>query len=104
MKLRALLSSNGEGTVKGLKFREGSRSFTIGEVHLRTNLPLLQISLDSIEDLKCTHKEYEFHLVIKGLKVNAPEGEFSVDELTINSFMELKEFILELKGILKSKN
>lgn len=103
MKIKALLNSSGEGFLKGLKFREGSRTFSLGEVQLRTNLPLLKVSLDSIESINCTHKEYEFHMVIKDLKVIAPEGEFSVEELTIESFMELKEFLLEIKGLIPRK-
>lgn len=102
MKLKALLSSSGEGTVKGLKFREGSKSLTIGEVQLRTNLPLMEFNLDSIESLECTHKEYKLNLAIKDLKISAYGEEFSVDELNIESFLELKVFVMELKGIVKA--
>lgn len=99
MKLRALLSSNGEGVVKGIKFKEGSKIFTLGEVKLRTTIPLLELKLDSIESLQLNHKEYEFDLTIKDLKIVVLNNEFSVEEISIQSFMELKEFILELKGI-----
>lgn len=99
MKIRALLSSKGDGILKGLKFREGSKSLTIGEVRLRTNLPLMELKLDSIESFECSHKEYEFNLVIKDLKICASGNEFVVEELTIESFLELKQFVLEIKGI-----
>ena len=102
MKLKALLNSKGEGSLKGLTFRVGSKTLTIGEVRLRTNLPLLELNLDSIESLEFNHKEYELLLTIKDLKIVSHGEEFSVEELTIESFTELNHFVMDLKGIIKA--
>lgn len=102
MKIRALISSKGEGIVKGLKFKVGSKTLTIEEIKLHTNLPLAEFNISSIEHFSCNYEEYELNLVVKGLSILSPEGELSVEEFTVESILELKQFALEIKGLIQA--